>query len=98
MASTPKVGNEIMPYFSTLPEVSPSQEKEAAPFQEKEALRFQSPNVTPITPQARKRSAWWSSRSPTTRFVAIATVVTLAAAIIGMVVGVLVHKKVYVLY
>ncbi|PMD37050.1 hypothetical protein L207DRAFT_515481 [Hyaloscypha variabilis F] len=92
MASAPEVVHEAMPQFSTLPQVSPFQEKQVAYVQDKEALPNQ-PSYVPVTPQARSRAGWWSSLSDTARFVAIAIFVILAAVIIGTVVGVVVNKK-----
>ncbi|KAE9378654.1 hypothetical protein N431DRAFT_540503 [Stipitochalara longipes BDJ] len=44
-------------------------------------------------PEAKSQSGWWSSLSHTTRLLSIAAAVVLAAAIIGIVVGVVVHDK-----
>jgi len=97
MAWTPEAINEAKPQFSTMPEVVPVQEKEVLPAQEKEALLYQFSNATPITPHARRQSGWWSSLSPTTRSAAIVIVIILVAAVIGIVVGLLVHDKAHAL-
>ena len=86
MASAPEVHEQARSQFSTLPEAVP------LPGQDKEVLRYQHAGSGSPLPRG------WSSLSRRCHVILIAIVVILAAAIIGIVVGVVVHKnQVYVM-
>ena len=81
MASAPEVLEKAGPQYSTLPEAVP------LPVQEKEVLRYQHAGSGSPLPRG------WRSLSRRCHLILIAILVILVAAIIGTVVGVLVHKN-----